>query len=159
MGSQSPSVLDGERDQDVRAPMNGRNRLPRRLVCQELLVLRLLCGVSGDGCHLMQHDVSVDRGHHKINNKVATIREEVQRDDISRSRAVCRTEPPGFLDNGRIRHASLVQDEFDGADEACVQKVAHASVGALNDVAFHGLLCTRMYPALRAMKQRRKICI
>jgi hypothetical protein len=97
---ESSAILHGALDQDVLPAMYICNRLTSESIRPEFPILRLLCCVSMNFCYLRKQCVSVHRGDDCINDEVATVREEVERYHVSRSRAIDppRTDPglPGL---------------------------------------------------------------
>ena len=151
MSPESSTILHGEQDQDVLTAMYNSNRLPGGFVRPNFIVLRLLCCVSGNFCYLMKHCDFVHRDDDIINDEVATVREEVERYHISRSRAIRRSQSPGFPDYGRFLTANIPEAGLDDAHEARMEQVPHAAVREADDVPLRGFLTTGLDDTLRAV--------
>ncbi len=77
---------------------------------------------------------------------MSAICEEVQGDNVPRSRHANGSQASGLKYHSCVRDCCLLQDGFDDADKTCVKEVSHPPVRAPDHVAFERLLLSRMDP-------------
>ena len=68
MCSKAASILPREGDKGMRATMNRCDRLRWDAVNVELAILHLFGNVDKNGRGILEDDVTVDGGHHRINH-------------------------------------------------------------------------------------------
>ncbi len=106
MCSESSSILDGKGGENVGASVRRQNGLERSTVCKELPVHFLLCCVAWDRGYFLQDRFSIHCGHHRVDNQMHAVCEEVQGDHVPGSGDVRGAQAPrlGCVGLGNLRH-------------------------------------------------------
>ncbi len=107
--------------------------------------------ISQDVVNLMNHSVHVHGGRGNIYDQVASVREEIEGDNGTRSESVGRLQTSGFHHNCSFRDTRISQNCLDDVHWSIVQQVAHVAIWATNHVTIQGLIHSRVYIALKAM--------
>ena len=124
--------------------MRGGDRLTRCFFPQKFSVLHLFRRIPLNTCNLLEYRVHVDCGHDGVNDKVTSVRKEVQSHNVSMSRAIRCTKSPSLQHYRYFGDTNVTQNSLDDVDPSGVYGIGGAYLRSKNER--HGALTTPLLP-------------